>query len=408
MTAFGQEWPEPARRAITGLQELVGADEGGRARIALAPGRVNLLGGHTDYNDGYVLPVAVDRRVTCAFAERAEGMLEFVSLDFDDRFIIDPRDLPRYREDDGAFERLAGGRENRWRRYAAGVALEMSAAGLPVPAGLGVIAGDVPLGSGLSSSAALEAAVYLALSNDRATPEAALLCQRAENRWAGVPCGIMDQFASFMAEEGRALFLDCRDLSWHNIDLPAGTAVTVVDSGVRRELAASEYVKRRQEIETALTILRKVAGPLPALRDLTPEVFAEVDDLLPEPLRSRVDHVVGAIARVKEGVTSLALGDTVRFGELMVECHQSLACLYEVSIPELDRIVELALTVEGVFGARLTGAGFGGCSVVFHDNECAEALRQTVTDGFEKNFGRRPPIHHLRSAGGAGVWSVEG
>jgi galactokinase len=283
----------------------------------------------------------------------------------------------------------------------------MSAAGLPVAEGLAVIAGNVPLGSGLSSSAALEAALCLALGNGRASPEAALLCQRAENRWAGVPCGIMDQFTSFMAEEGRALFLDCRDLSWRNIELPAGTAMTVVDSGVRRELAASEYAKRRQEIETALVILRKVAGPLPALRDLTPEAFAEAEDLLPEPLRSRVEHVVGAIARVREGVTCLALADSAGFGALMVECHRSLAHLYEVSIPELDRIVELALAVEGVFGARLTGAGFGGCVIVFHGEGCSEALRREVTEGFEKRFGRQPAVHLLRAAGGARVGPIE-
>jgi len=406
VTTIRHDWPEPARRAIAALGELAGVDEAGRGRIAIAPGRVNLLGGHTDYNDGYVLPVAVDRRVTCAFAERVGDTLEFVSLDFDDRFIIELADLQWYREDAETFETLVGGKENRWRRYVLGVVLEMSAADLPVPAGLGVIAGDVPLGSGLSSSAALEAAVYLALGRGESTPEAARLCQRAENHWVGVPCGIMDQFASFMAEEGRAIFLDCRDLSWRNIDLPPGTAVTVVDSGVRRELAVSEYAKRRQEIETALTILRKVVGELPALRDLTPEVFMEVDDLLPEPLRSRVDHVVGAISRVREGVTSLALDDRDRFGELMVECHQSLAYLYEVSIPELDRIVELALTVEGVFGARLTGAGFGGCAVVFHEEGCAVELRERVEEGFESDFGRLPSIHHLRSAGGAEVWPI--
>ena len=406
----GQKWPEPARRARQGFRDQTGSDPD---RIAIAPGRVNLLGGHIDYNDGYVLPVAVDRYVAAAFAElRGEGQgekqgqgrrLEFVSLDFDDRFAVDGGELARCGSEPDRFEALVGDGEHRWRRYAAGVAVEMAAAGIEVPAGVVVIAGNVPLGAGLSSSAALEGAVYLALSGGMATPEAASLCQEAENRWAGVPCGIMDQFASFMAAEGTALFLDCRDLTWRHIALPAGAAVTVIDSGVQRELATSGYRKRRQEIETALTILRKVAGPLPALRDLEPAVFEEVEDLLPEPLRSRVAHVVGGIVRVREGVTRLALGDAAGFGELMVACHRSLAENYEVSRPELDRIVELALGVDGVWGARLTGAGFGGCGVVLHQEECAPALRETVAAGFETDFGRPPEIHHLRTAGGAVV-----
>lgn len=407
MTSSGQVWPEPARRAIRGLRNLLDEGESGGRRISIAPGRVNLLGGHTDYNDGFVLPVAVDRYVTCAFAEREGKTLAFVSLDFDGRLSLDLKGINRYRDEAGAFEKLTGGPQNRWQRYVAGVVLEMEAAGLSIPAGLGVIAGDVPLGSGLSSSAALEAAVYMVLDGGGATPEAALLCQRAENRWAGVPCGVMDQFTSFMAQAGKALYLDCRDLICRNIPLPPGTAVTVIDSGVRRELADGEYLKRRQEIETSLTILRKVTGPLESLRDLSPEVFEEVEDILPEPLRSRVEHVVGAIARVREGVTRLALEESAGFGELMVDCHRSLAHLYEVSTTELDTIVECALTVEGVFGARLTGAGFGGSCVVFHREGCEESLREAVENGFEGEFGRHPPVHHLHSAGGARVYPIE-
>ncbi len=419
MTSPAVVWPEPAGRASRGLLELLDEDMSRRRRISIAPGRVNLLGGHTDYNDGFVLPVAVDRYVSCAFAEGVEHTehtertgpkgkaLEFVSLDFGDRFMLDITDIDRYRESADAFERLTGGPKNRWRRYVAGVVIEMEAAGSSIPTGLGVIAGDVPLGSGLSSSAALEAAVYLALNNGGATPEAALLCQRAENRWVGVPCGVMDQFTSFMAEAGKALFLDCRDLTWRNIPLPAGTAVTVIDSGVQRELADGEYLKRRQEIETSLTILRKVTGPLESLRDLSPEVFEEVEDILPEPLRSRVQHVVDANARVREGVTRLVLEESEGFGELMVDCHLSLAHLYEVSTSELDLIVERSLTVDGVFGARLTGAGFGGCCVVFHREGCEGPLRERVEKGLESEFGRRPTVHHLHSADGAGVYPIE-
>lgn len=410
------EWPPPARRAAEALRRLVEADEvgggleAGSIRVGAAPGRVNLLGGHTDYNEGYVLPVAVNRYVACAVLETVpEGggeddasSLEFYGLDFDDRFTIELTRLGDLRADGEAFERLVGGQQCRWRRYVAGVVLEMDEAGMALPASQAVITGDVPIGSGLSSSAALEAAVYTALAPaGPATVEAALLCQRAENRWAGVPCGIMDQFASFMAQEGRVLFLDCRRLTYKNVRLPGGSAITVVDSGIRRELADGEYRKRRREIETALGILRKVVGPLQSLRDLTPEVFAEVEDMLPLRLRRRVEHVVGAIARVPRGITHLALGEDGEFGKLLNECHRSLADLYDVSTAELDTIVSAASEVEGVLGARLTGAGFGGCCVVLHREGCEDELRSAVTAAFEAKFSPTLSFYHLHTASGA-------
>lgn len=409
------EWPEPAIRARNTLIELaaVGGQRGGIGRedirVALAPGRVNLLGGHTDYNDGYVLPVAVNRFVACAFVDApgtgdmsADGELVFYSLDFNDSFTLRLPELDRIRSDRESFSRLVGSETTRWRRYASGVVLEMDEAGINLPAGTIAVTGNVPLGSGLSSSAALEAALFTALApGESATPEAAEICQRAENRWAGVPCGIMDQFASFMAEEGKALFLDCRDLLFRNIRLPAQTAITVVDSCVRRELADSEYRRRRQEVETALETLSKVAGPIDSLRDLSPEQFLEVEDILPEPLRSRVEHVVGAIERVPRGVIHLALEEAGKFGELMVECHRSLADLYGVSIPELDTIVERSMEVDGVLGSRLTGAGFGGCCVVLHRQGCEKELKDMVGQAFKAEFGSEPVFHHLHSAAGA-------
>ncbi len=398
----------PAQRAVEGLERLVretGRSEGlepSGIRVAIAPGRVNLLGGHTDYNEGYVLPVAVDRFVSCAVAVDDSGTIEFHSLDFDDRFTLELARLSDFRGDREEFERLAGGRQSRWRRYVAGVILEMDEAAVPLASGLVAIAGDVPVGSGLSSSAALEAAIYTALGTGvQATPEAALLCQRAENRWAGVPCGIMDQFASLLAEQGKALFLDCRLLTYKNVSLPGQSAITVVDSGVRRELADGRYSRRRHEIETALEILRKVAGPIQSLRDLSPGDLAGMEDLLPHTLRKRVEHVVGAIERVPKGVAHLALGEVERFGQLITECHHSLARLYEVSIPELDIIVESALEVDGVFGARLTGAGFGGCCVIFHREGCEEELESAVTEAFEAGFGSGLSFHHLHAASGA-------
>lgn len=404
----GSESHGPAVRALKGLEELVRRScrpegiEGADIRVAVAPGRVNLMGGHTDYNEGYVLPVAVDRFVSCALAPDDSGSVEFHSLDFDDSFTLEIDRIGEVGADREEFERLAGGAESRWRRYAAGVILEMAGAGMPVQPGVASIAGDVPLASGLSSSAALEVSVFTAFSPGvGATPEAALLCQRAENRWAGVPCGVMDQFTSMLAEEGKALFLDCRSLEYKNIELPDRCAFTVVDSGVRRELADGRYRRRRQEVETALETLRKVAGPLRSLRDLPPRDFAEVEDLLPNTLRRRVEHVVGAIERVPRAVTHIVTGQVEEFGRLMTECHRSLAELYEVSIPELDVIVGAALKVDGVFGARLTGAGFGGSCVVFHREGCQEELDSAVAGAFEAEFSRAPVFHHLHSARGA-------
>ncbi len=372
-----------------------------RRRVALAPGRVNLLGEHTDYNQGYVLPAAIDRHVAAAFAPRPTRVLRLRSLDLDDVFDLSLDDLDDLLERPDRFADLTRGPAG-WRRYAAGVALERHREGRPLEAGEVTVAGDVPRGAGLSSSAALEAALDRVLAGGpEPGPEAALRCQRAEERWAGVPCGVMDQFAVILGRAGHLLLLDCRDLSVRHVPLPAGLALTVVDPGLPRNLADGAYRRRRDEIETALALLRKVVGPLESLRDLDPAAFEEVADLLPDPLRRRVRHVVTAIARVPEGVTALALGDVAAFGRLMYACHRSLADDYEVSLPELDAVVSAAARIEGVVGARLTGAGFGGCAVVLHQEGCEEDLRAGVTAGLPARAGRPPDFHHLHTADGA-------
>jgi galactokinase len=377
------------------------------SRVAIAPGRVNLLGGHTDYSEGFVLPAAVDRYVACALALAAPDTdqprsLQFWSEAFEDYLRIELGELDRLVESPELFESLAGDPSQRWRKYVAGVVLELHLSGEPIPGGLAVITGDVPIGSGLSSSAALEAAVHVALA-PRIPPDAevALRCQRAENRWAGVPCGIMDQFATLMGKAGHALFLDCRDLSFRHVPLPPGSALTVVDSGIRRELADSGYAKRRNEVETALRILNRMSGHLDALRDLSPRDLEDVEDLLPPPLQQRVRHVVLAIDRVPKGVAHLALGEGEAFGRLMRECHESLATLYEVSIPELNRIVASSCRVEGVLGARLTGAGFGGCCVVLHEAGCEPEIRTAVENALDPGQPVLLAFHHLSAADGA-------
>jgi galactokinase len=352
--------------------------------------------------------VAVDRFVSCALYPHQQGTIEFHSLDLGDSFLLDLDSLDILRTDRDAFAELTGGNRSRWRRYAAGVVLEMDEAGMPLLPGIAVITGNVPLGSGLSSSAALEASVYVACGRDsEATVDAALLCQRAENRWAEVPCGIMDQYTSLLAEAGRAMLLDCRHLTCRHLPLPDGCAITVIDSGVQRELADGEYRRRRLEIESALEILRKVVGPIESLRDLPADDLAEVEDLLPQPLLKRVLHVVGAMERVQKGAVSLTLGEKEKFGELMVESHRSLAELYEVSIAELDLIVESAISSDGVYGARLTGAGFGGSCVVFHMEGCQKELRSAVAEAFRARLWKEPVFHHLSSVQGARLLGAE-
>lgn len=377
-------------------------------RVSVAPGRVNLLGGHTDYNEGFVLPVAVDRFISCALYPGDTGTLEFHSLDLEDSFRLDLASLDELRDDPDRFDELAGGSRTIWRRYVAGVILEMDEAGIPVVSGIAAITGNVPIGSGLSSSAALEASVYLACGKGaEATVEAALLCQRAENRWVGVPCGIMDQFTSLLAQAGKAIFLDCRHLTCRHVPLPEDCAITVIDSGIQRELADGEYRRRRLEIESALGVLRKIVGPIAALRDLSAGDLAEVEDLLPQPLLKRVEHVVGAIERVEKGAVCLTLGERERFGELMVECHRSLDELFEVSTEELNLIVESAISADGVYGARLTGAGFGGCCVVFRREGCREELESAVAGAFGARSWKKPVFHHLSTASGARVLKAE-
>jgi len=411
----GEQTLTAVERARAGLRRLkVEAErEGWRAgaavRLGLAPGRVNLLGEHVDYSDGWVMPVAIDRHVAAAYEPGGGTHLVVHSLDFADTFRIDLTELEAVGSEPDRFEALVGGANTRWRRYAAGVVLELAAAGdVPRP-GLMAIAGDVPLGAGLSSSAALEAALYTALAADpAASPEAAQLCQRAENRWAGMPCGIMDQFASFMGEREKVLYLDCRTLEFRCLPLPPGLELTVVDSGVRRELAASAYRGRRQEIETACELIGRFTGPIQTLRDVPAGSFSAFEDLLPEPLRSRVEHVLGGFDRVREGVRVLALGQGEAFGELMTACHRSLAELYAVSIPELDLIVASALEVEGVLGARLTGAGFGGCCVVLHRPDCTAELTGRISSALRERFDIEPLCHHLAVADGARRLEPEG
>lgn len=329
--------------------------------VAQAPGRVNLLGEHTDYNDGYVLPIAIDQQTSVSMRRSSGGKyaLHSETLDNTVHFTLDQPPAEHFAT------------------YVYGCLMEARAAGIEVPVLEIHVQSDVPMGVGLSSSAALEVATLRALRELTGSPlddvTIARLAQRAEIEYAGVRCGIMDQMASSLAGTQRALFLDARTLERRLVPLPPASAVLVLDSGVARTLAGSGYNQRRAECEEAARLLG-----VTALRDV-PNVSSA--DALPEPLRRRVRHIVGENARVLQAAAS---GSAEEFGILMNASHASLRDDYEVSVPQLDQLVALLQAHPEVYGARLTGAGFGGACVAL----CKpEALRQ-ISEGVLRDYSR--------------------
>jgi galactokinase len=360
--------------------------------IAFAPGRVNLIGEHTDYNGGFVLPVAVNRYVWVAASRNPMPEATFYAVNFQD-------------EASFPLDGIAFNPFKPWSNYVQGVAWVLREEGFKLPGIKAVIGGDVPIGAGMSSSAAVEVAIalaFLALAGVEPDREKlALLCQRAENEFVGMRCGIMDQWTSLLAREGHAIFLDCLTLEYHYVPLPAGISIVVADTRVRRELARSEYNLRRKQCEEAVAILRTRWPQVRFLRDVKPEEMPGWEELLPEPIKSRAKHVVEENARVLEAKEALEKGNLRNFGRLMVLSHKSLRELYEVSSPELDFLVETAMSCEGVYGSRLTGAGFGGCTVTLVEESAVPALREKLREAYLNRFGFAPEIHDLSPVGGA-------
>jgi galactokinase len=325
------------------------------AVVARAPGRVNLIGEHTDYNDGFVLPAIIDRDVEIIARRRSDTLVRIYAADLDER---KDNDLG------GEIDYSNSG----WLPYVLGVAHELHQQGR-ISAGADIVfRGNVPVGAGLSSSAALEVATALAFDsafNLWFNPvDLATLCRDVEHRYAGVHCGIMDQFASRLGRADHALLIDCRSLEARHVPMPLdGHVVVIVDSGIRRELKNSAYNDRREECERALATLREAEPSIISLRDVTPGMLSAHKDRLPPDLLRRCRHVVSENQRVLEACGSLAGGDLQAFGRLINASHLSLRNDFEVSHPALDRLVEEANGVDGVLGARLTGAGFGGCTV---------------------------------------------
>ncbi|MBO2521330.1 MAG: galactokinase [Firmicutes bacterium] len=367
---------------------------------ARAPGRVNLIGEHTDYNDGFVFPMAIDREVVMVGRRRADDTVRLYSVDYDQESVFE---LSRVEPDLGA----------RWSDYVRGVVQVLQEAGFRLGGFEAAIAGDVPRGAGLSSSAALEVSVLTLLDAlfdlGLDLVQKARYGQRAENQFVGVACGIMDQFVSAAGKAGHGLFLDCRSLDYQHVPLHLEDArVLVIDTRKSRELADSAYNARRQECQEGAAFFARRIPEVRALRDVTPEAFAAYEAELPEPVRRRCRHVVTECQRVLDGVKALAAGDLEAFGRLMNASHASLRDDYEVSCRELDLVVEIASGVEGVYGARMTGAGFGGCAVALVHKECVEAVRQAVCRRYPGETGLTPEVYEFTAAEGAGIIDLAG
>ncbi len=365
----------------------------GPQAAASAPGRVNLLGEHTDYNGGPVLPVACAARTFVAVGSAAPGVLEMVSARDGQVTRID------YRE----------GRAQGWGAYIVGVMRELVALGAaPAEGGARVsVAGDLPVGAGLASSAALTVAAAKALSllaGTRLQPrQLAGVAFRAEYDHVGVRCGLMDQMSAALARPGRALLLECSSLAACHI--PMAGRLLLVDSGMRRELAAGALNQRRVECEAAVARLKLELPELQWLASWPATWLPRLKRALPEPLRSRALHVVGETARARFGAQLLARGHLKRFGELLYESHESCRRLYDCSTPELDTIVAAARGA-GALGARLTGAGWGGAVLVLlGTGEASSGKRETkvvdeIQRAFRAGYGREPPITVVRPSGG--------
>ena len=365
-----------------------------------APGRVNLIGEHIDYNDGPVLPAAIDREVKIAASGNTDSKIQLHAIDLDQETVINIADLDQKVDQDG--NPLPA-----WACYPAGVAWALIKSGLEIHGIHAVFSSNIPIGAGLSSSAAVEVGfgyTWKALENWEIEPlEMAIICQRAENEYVGVSCGLMDQFASACGVEGHALYFDTRSLEYKTAPLPDDLSIIIADSSVRRSLTSSGYNERRASCESAVKYLSEYLPGIKSLRDVSPIEFAAYSEFLPRTERMRAEHVVKEIARVDSALSALRREDGQVFGALMYSSHASLRDLYEVSTPELDTLVELTRDLQGCIGARLTGAGFGGCTVNLVQETCAQEFITQLGEKYLRETGLKAQIYLCRASQGANV-----
>ena len=369
---------------------------GGRIRVIRAPGRVNLIGEHTDYNDGFVFPMAIEPDVRLVCRSREDGEVRLASSMF-------PGEVAEF----SVQEKIQAG-QPKWANYSKGIAAELIDAGIPLVGMDAMISNTLPGGGGLSSSAALEVGTGLALltlAGMQMDPgRLALLAQRAEHKYAGVPVGIMDQTIVAAGKAGHAMLLDCRDLSKKFIPLDEkDVRVVVVNSMVKHELTGGEYAERRRQCEEGVKFFQRNNSSIRALRDVSIEQVHAAEGKLDDVVFRRCRHVVGENTRTTAAADHLAQCHYEQFGELMLQSHDSLRRDYEVSVPELDHLVEHAMHVKGVYGARMTGGGFGGCIVALVQPRAVEPLREHLTQKYADSFGKEPVMFVTTATAGGSV-----
>jgi galactokinase len=359
---------------------------------ARAPGRVNLIGEHTDYNDGYVLPAAIDRYIWFAGCARPDREVHAYSVDFNEHVVF-------------SLDSIEKDVVRTWSNYLRGVSKLLEGDGHRLCGADLVFGGNVPLAAGVSSSAAVEVAAttfwngLLRLALDPVY--VVKLSRRAENEFVGIPSGIMDQFVSALGKQDRALFLDCRDLQYRHVPLRADVKIVVCNSGIKRALAHSEYEVRVKQCRQAVEQLRQTGMEINSLRDVKVGDLIMRGKSLDKIAFKRAAHVVTENDRVREAVKVLEQGDLKYFGKLMNDSHRSLRDEYEVSSKELDTLVEIARQQRGVLGARMTGAGFGGCTVNLVEDQHAEAFAEAIKKGYQEALGLKAEVYVCRASDGA-------
>jgi len=362
--------------------------------VSSAPGRVNLIGEHTDYNNGYVFPVAINRKTIIAASPRNDKKLCIHAHNFDST-VEEPLD------------KLKPTKTKSWSNYSKGVAVVLLEAGIRLTGANLLINSDIPNGAGLSSSAALEMATAFALLalNDSAMPQLEVIhsCHNAEFEFVGVHCGIMDQFVSCMGKKDHALFLDCESLKYEHVQIPSGCKLVVCDTGIKRHLAASEYNIRRQQCAEGAHQLSFVLPSVKTLRDVSVRQFEQHKGKLGDVIRKRCQHVIHENERVLQSVVALKKNDLLDFGKLMYQSHMSLKTDYEVSCAELDAVVDICAEVDGVYGARMTGAGFGGSAICLVESGQADAVVNRLLHEYPEKTGRKPTIQVCTIEDGARV-----
>jgi galactokinase len=368
--------------------------------ISRAPGRVDLIGAHVDYNDGLVLPAAITRYSWVAARPRSDSVVQVFSLDWNQRICFDVTNLDAKVDADGRSL-------PEWALYAAGVAWALGQRGISLLGCELAVTGDIPVGAGMSSSASVEVAyalVWLQMASaELPSMQIAQACQQAENAYVGVNSGLMDQFSSVFGREDHALLLDCRSLDWEALPLDSSVALVAADTGTRRTLTTAHYNTRRAECEQAVRSLQTVMRGITALRDVSIEEFSTHAERIPEPARQRAQHVIEEINRVRQAAGALRQGDTATLGRLMDASHISSRDLYDASGPELDVMWEASQGHPARLGGRFLGAGWAGCLIFLVNAAGAQDFATTTAQKYEKVTGNNAKVYLIRAAQGAQI-----